>query len=239
MCSLFSGCLASPSRVCWCLSFAGPPRMRAAISDLCACRMFLHVLRASSSSFITWSLMRTTDAISGVTPRHSLRKSISQSASSNTPKIPGKSTGIVHGRQRRRILQHAAGLLGPPAIHLRRRRPDQCSPITASLWPLARQSDLHERDSPCHLAQQAGSEPSATTICTRSMASRWTRATRPQASPSAPPAEGYHWAKWVGIFVVAPLLWFLLFIVYDSLVGDVRASPWGLLVVARLSSHRA
>jgi hypothetical protein len=48
-------------------------------------------------------------------------------------------------------------------------------------------------------------------------------------------AEGYHWAKWVGILVVAPLLWFLLFIVYDKLLGDLRASPWGLLVIAQIS----
>ena len=47
--------------------------------------------------------------------------------------------------------------------------------------------------------------------------------------------EAYHWAKWVGILVVAPLLWLLLFIVYDSLLGDIRASPWGLLVLALLS----
>jgi hypothetical protein len=48
-------------------------------------------------------------------------------------------------------------------------------------------------------------------------------------------AEAYHWAKWGGIFVVAPLLWFLLFVVFDWLFGDLRASPWGLLVIAGLS----
>ena len=47
--------------------------------------------------------------------------------------------------------------------------------------------------------------------------------------------EAYHWAKWVGIFVVAPLLWLLLFVVLDSLIGDIRTSPWGLLVLALLS----
>jgi hypothetical protein len=47
--------------------------------------------------------------------------------------------------------------------------------------------------------------------------------------------EAYHWAKWVGILVVAPLLWLLLFVVLDSLIGDIRASPWGLLVLALLS----
>jgi hypothetical protein len=47
--------------------------------------------------------------------------------------------------------------------------------------------------------------------------------------------EAYHWAKWFGIFVVAPLIWLLLFVVLDSLIGDIRTSPWGLLVLALLS----
>ena len=51
----------------------------------------------------------------------------------------------------------------------------------------------------------------------------------------SPTGEGYHWAKWVGILVVAPLLWLLLFVVLDSLIGDIRTSPWGLLVLALLS----
>jgi hypothetical protein len=54
----------------------------------------------------------------------------------------------------------------------------------------------------------------------------------------SPTAEAYHMARWVGVLVVAPLIWFLLFIVYDSLFGDLRATPWGLLVVA-LFSHSA
>ncbi len=51
----------------------------------------------------------------------------------------------------------------------------------------------------------------------------------------SPTGEGYHWAKWIGIFVVAPLIWLLLFVVLDSLIGDIRTSPWGLLVLALLS----
>jgi hypothetical protein len=47
--------------------------------------------------------------------------------------------------------------------------------------------------------------------------------------------EAYHWAKWFGILVVAPLIWLLLFVVLDSLIGDIRTSPWGLLVLAMLS----
>jgi hypothetical protein len=45
----------------------------------------------------------------------------------------------------------------------------------------------------------------------------------------SPTAEAFHIARWVGIFIVAPLLWFLLFVIFDSLLGDLRASAWGLL----------
>ncbi|HUD23589.1 MAG TPA: hypothetical protein VMQ60_12160 [Acidobacteriaceae bacterium] len=51
----------------------------------------------------------------------------------------------------------------------------------------------------------------------------------------SPTSEVYHWAKWVGVLVVAPLLWLMLFLVYDTLFGDLRASPWGLLVMAQIS----
>lgn len=54
----------------------------------------------------------------------------------------------------------------------------------------------------------------------------------------SPTAEAYHMAKWVGVLAVGPLIWFLLFTVYDSLFGDLRATPWGLLVIA-LFSHSA
>lgn len=54
----------------------------------------------------------------------------------------------------------------------------------------------------------------------------------------SPTAEAYHMEQWTGVLVVAPLVWFLLFVVYDSLFGDVRDSPWGLLVVA-LFAHSA
>jgi hypothetical protein len=47
--------------------------------------------------------------------------------------------------------------------------------------------------------------------------------------------EAYHWAKWVGVLIAAPLIWLLLFVVLDSLIGDIRTSPWGLLVLAMLS----
>jgi hypothetical protein len=51
----------------------------------------------------------------------------------------------------------------------------------------------------------------------------------------SPTAEAYHMAKWVGVLVLAPLIWFVLFVVYDSLFGDLRATPWGLLVIAMFS----
>jgi len=51
----------------------------------------------------------------------------------------------------------------------------------------------------------------------------------------SPTAESYHWAKWLGVLVVAPLLWLMLFLVYDALFGDLRASPWGLLAMVQIA----
>lgn len=51
----------------------------------------------------------------------------------------------------------------------------------------------------------------------------------------SPTSEAYHMAKWVGVLVVAPLIWFLLFFVLDSLFGDIRATPWGLLALVMIS----
>jgi hypothetical protein len=53
----------------------------------------------------------------------------------------------------------------------------------------------------------------------------------------SPTAEAYHMGKWFGVFVVAPLIWFLLFLVLDSLLGDLRATPWGLLALSLLSHY--
>ncbi len=47
-----------------------------------------------------------------------------------------------------------------------------------------------------------------------------------------PTGEAFHMARWVGIFLVAPLLWIMLFTLFDSLCGDTRLSPWGLLLTA-------
>lgn len=48
----------------------------------------------------------------------------------------------------------------------------------------------------------------------------------------SPSGEAYHIGRWLGIFIVAPLLWILLFTVFDSLCGDTRVTPWGLLMAA-------
>jgi hypothetical protein len=51
----------------------------------------------------------------------------------------------------------------------------------------------------------------------------------------SPTAEAYHMDKWVGVLVAAPLVWLAFFVVFDSLLGDLRASPWGLLAIAQIS----
>ena len=48
----------------------------------------------------------------------------------------------------------------------------------------------------------------------------------------SPVVEGYHEAKWFGVFVVCPMMWLACFVLVDSLCGDVRKSPWGLLATA-------
>ena len=51
----------------------------------------------------------------------------------------------------------------------------------------------------------------------------------------SPTAEAYHLKKWIGIFVVAPIVWLVMFLMMDTLFGDLRNTPWGLLVLAELS----
>jgi len=40
----------------------------------------------------------------------------------------------------------------------------------------------------------------------------------------------YAYLGWTGVLLLAPILWIFLFALFDSLCGDVRESPWGLLV---------
>jgi hypothetical protein len=51
----------------------------------------------------------------------------------------------------------------------------------------------------------------------------------------SPTAEAYHLARWVGVLVVAPLIWCIFFTAYDTILGDLRASPWGLLGLATIT----
>jgi hypothetical protein len=51
----------------------------------------------------------------------------------------------------------------------------------------------------------------------------------------SPTSEAYHMKKWLGVLVVAPLVWLAMFVLFDSLFGDLRTTPWGLLVLALLS----
>jgi hypothetical protein len=54
----------------------------------------------------------------------------------------------------------------------------------------------------------------------------------------SPTAEAYHMEKWIGVLLIAPALWLMLFVVFDNLLGDLRHTPWGLLGIA-LISHTA
>jgi hypothetical protein len=45
-------------------------------------------------------------------------------------------------------------------------------------------------------------------------------------------AEAYHLGRWVGVFALAPVIWTMLFVIFDSLCGDSRRAPWGLMIIA-------
>ena len=48
----------------------------------------------------------------------------------------------------------------------------------------------------------------------------------------SPVGEAYHEAAWWGVGLLLPGIVFLLFLVTDSLAGDVRISPWGFLPIS-------
>jgi hypothetical protein len=55
-------------------------------------------------------------------------------------------------------------------------------------------------------------------------------------------SEAYHIARWVGVLVVAPAIWVMLFTLYDSLCGGTSTSPWAMLasvMVAHLAPEGA
>lgn len=54
----------------------------------------------------------------------------------------------------------------------------------------------------------------------------------------SPSADAFHMAEWTGVLLVAPGLWFMCFFAMDYVSGDMRKSPWGLLMVA-MCSHMA
>lgn len=54
----------------------------------------------------------------------------------------------------------------------------------------------------------------------------------------SPTGEAYRLARWPGVLVLAPLIWTATFVWFDSLCGDVRKSPWGLLAMT-LFAHMA
>ena len=43
--------------------------------------------------------------------------------------------------------------------------------------------------------------------------------------------EAYHLGEWTGLLVAAPIVWISTLLIFDSLCGDVRKSPWGLLAI--------
>jgi hypothetical protein len=51
-------------------------------------------------------------------------------------------------------------------------------------------------------------------------------------------ASAFHLAGRKGVLFLAPAVWFFLFLIFDSLCGDVRKTPWGLLVIV-LFAHAA
>lgn len=51
-------------------------------------------------------------------------------------------------------------------------------------------------------------------------------------------STAYHMIGWPGVIFLAPIMWFILFWVFDSLCGDVRKAPWGLVVML-IFSHSA
>ena len=53
-----------------------------------------------------------------------------------------------------------------------------------------------------------------------------------------PTGEAFHLARWAGVLVLAPTIWIMAFLLFDSLCGDARRSPWGLLTLV-LFSHVA
>ena len=53
-----------------------------------------------------------------------------------------------------------------------------------------------------------------------------------------PTGEAFHLARWSGVLLLAPAIWTVLFLLFDSLCGDARRSPWALIQIV-LFAHIA
>ncbi|HZL28014.1 MAG TPA: hypothetical protein VFC39_15930, partial [Acidobacteriaceae bacterium] len=51
----------------------------------------------------------------------------------------------------------------------------------------------------------------------------------------SPSADAYHEGQMTGLLLVEPLMFMLVFVVLDSVIGDVRANPVGLLTTILIS----
>lgn len=51
----------------------------------------------------------------------------------------------------------------------------------------------------------------------------------------SPSAQAFHLAQWFGVILFAPVIWIMLFTLFDSLCGDTRGNPWGLLIAVTFS----
>jgi hypothetical protein len=54
----------------------------------------------------------------------------------------------------------------------------------------------------------------------------------------SPVAEGFQIDGWVGVLLLLPVVWLMLFVGADYLCGDLRRAPWGLLLVV-IFAHAA
>jgi hypothetical protein len=51
----------------------------------------------------------------------------------------------------------------------------------------------------------------------------------------SPEADAYHQASWYGIFLLLPIVLFILFYLMDAVSGDVRQAPWGVLYIVAVA----
>ncbi len=86
-------------------------------------------------------------------------------------------------------------------------------------------SSFAESRSSCLLAQQT--PRSATVISTPTRSAACADDDTTTGISFTPTGEGYHIDRWVGVLILAPVLWIMLFTLFDSLCGTVRETPGG------------